>query len=213
MLLYTRYNDRNITVFLTDAHTRDRTQSMSPPLCLAHTGHTWRPDGWWWGENAFSPFLDFSVATCLRGLNEITVIQLDQREEEIQTLFTSSPVSVSTSLSPLSSPFSSLDFLIFHLCTLEKDEKRKPGRNQQLYVKPIGSQKVYITLTWLNYIYLLAVKSKMGHTGLLAPYQNMANHPQCSPQPDFNFLYFFFVFVVWSHLTFATVARPSQPTE
>lgn len=48
--------------------------------------------------------MSLSVSTCLTELNEITVIQLDQSEEEIQILFSSSPVSDSHIyfLSPLS---------------------------------------------------------------------------------------------------------------
>lgn len=45
-------------------------------------------------------FRHLSVSTCLGELNEITVIQIDRREEEIQMPFSSSPVSDSASLSP-----------------------------------------------------------------------------------------------------------------
>lgn len=54
-------------------------------------------------------FLYLSVSTCLKGLNEITVIQPDHRTEEIQMVFTSSPVYITFTLFH---SFSFLDFLI-----------------------------------------------------------------------------------------------------
>lgn len=48
-------------------------------------------------------YMSLSISTCLTELNEITLIQLDQSEEEIQILFSSSPVSDShIPFSPLS---------------------------------------------------------------------------------------------------------------
>lgn len=80
----------------------DRTQSSTLFLCSWHARVTHgKQMDWGGGKSAFSLSLYFSVCTSLRGLNEITVIQLDQRGEEIQMLFSSSPAGVSTSLSPL----------------------------------------------------------------------------------------------------------------
>ena len=61
----------------------DRTQAAVRRPCLAHTGHTWQSNEW----GGFS-----SASTCLSRLNEITVIHLDQREEEIQMQLASSPL-------------------------------------------------------------------------------------------------------------------------
>lgn len=90
-----------ILSFPSQMQTRSYTIVDSLPLQLACAGHTWQTNGLRGGKSAFSLSLYFSVCTSLRGLNEITVIQLDQRGEEIQMLFSSSPAGVSTSLSPL----------------------------------------------------------------------------------------------------------------
>lgn len=66
--------------------------------------HTWQPN-----QRGRVLFLYLSVSTCLKGLNEITVIQPDHRTEEIQMVFTSSPVYITFTLFH---SFSFLDFLI-----------------------------------------------------------------------------------------------------
>lgn len=92
----------------THTHARPKTINIFLSLCLAcASGRTWPPDGWTGGrggEGFFTP--PPSVSTSCGELNEITVIQIERREEKIQMLFSSSLLVTL----PYSLPLSSVDY-------------------------------------------------------------------------------------------------------
>lgn len=96
---------KNSQLSFTDAP-HDSTQLAVLSLVV---GMHWSPMATWcswmggWVGVYLYLYMSLSVSTCLTELNEITVIQLDQSEEEIQILISSSPVSDShITFSPLS---------------------------------------------------------------------------------------------------------------
>lgn len=80
----------------THTQTRPKTINTFLSLCLACvSGCTWPPDGRTGGRGGEGFFNHLhiptpSVSTSCGGLNEITVIQIERREEKIQMLFSSS---------------------------------------------------------------------------------------------------------------------------